>query len=363
MCVVKGKVYLCGALYTSTMRYTTLPGTAVKISTLCLGTMTFGRQNTEAEGHLQLDYALDRGINFIDTAEMYPVPAIEPNYGGTERIIGNWLKKSGKRDAIILSTKIAGPNRGLEYIREDLQYNEKTIRLSVEKSLQRLQTDYIDLYQLHWPARKSNMFGQRGFKIQDDPWDDTIHEVLETFKSLIAEGKIRQIGVSNETPWGLMRFLEESKKHDLPRISTVQNPYSLLNRTFEVGLAEVAYRESVGLLAYSPLAFGVLSGKYLTGEQLPEARLQLFPNFARYNSVQTREASALYNSIAKQNGLTLTEMSLAFIRGQQFVSSTIIGATNLQQLEENINTETVSLTKEVCEAIEKVQAAIPNPAP
>lgn len=345
------------------MKYTLLPGTDVKISEICLGTMTFGQQNSEADGHSQIDFALDKGINFIDTAEMYAVPAREKTYGSTEEIIGTWLRKSGKRTEIVLATKIAGPNRGLPYIREDLQFNDATIRLSVEKSLQRLQTDYIDLYQLHWPERNVNFFGQRGFKVKEEAWEDNIQQVLETIQALIKEGKIKYFGLSNETPWGLMRFLEESRKHDLPKIVTTQNPYSLLNRSFEVGLAEVCHRENVGLLAYSPLAFGVLSGKFLTGEAHPNARINLFSNFSRYNSENTRKASALYNEIAKDNSLTLTEMSLAFIRQQQFVSSTIIGATTLEQLEENINTINVMLSDKILLEIEKVQSLIPDPAP
>ena len=345
------------------MKYTLLPGTDVKISQICLGTMTFGQQNSEADGHSQIDLALDKGINFIDTAEMYAVPAREKTYGSTEEIIGSWLKKSGKRNEVVLATKIAGPNRGLAHVREDLSFNDATIRLSVEKSLQRLQTDHIDLYQLHWPERNVNYFGQRGFKIKEESWEDNIQQVLETLKDLIDEGKIKHFGLSNETPWGLMRFLEESRKHDLPKIVTTQNPYSLLNRSFEVGLAEVCHRENVGLLAYSPLAFGVLSGKFLTGEAHPDARINLFPNFSRYNSENTRKASALYNEIAKDNNLTLTEMSLAFIRQQQFVASTIIGATTLEQLEENINTVDVVLSDEILMQIEKVQDLVPDPAP
>lgn len=345
------------------MNYNTLPNTDLKVSEICLGTMTFGQQNTEADGHSQLDFALDKGINFIDTAEMYPVPAREKTTGETERIIGSWLQKSGRRNDIILATKIAGPNRGMPYVREDMAYTAETLKLSVEKSLKRLHTDYIDLYQLHWPERKSNMFGQRGFKIQEDVWEDNIQSVLEALQELIQDGKIRAIGVSNETPWGVMRFLEESKKHNLPRISTIQNPYSLLNRTFEVGLSETAYRENVGLLAYSPLAFGTLSGKFLRGEEHPLARLNLFPNFTRYNSQQTKEATKLYQEIATRFGLTLTEMSLAFIRQQQFVTATIIGATNLKQLEENINSATTVLSEEVLKAIDEIQAIRPNPAP
>jgi len=345
------------------MTFTTLPNTDIKISSICLGTMTYGQQNSEADGHSQIDFALEKGINFIDTAEMYSVPSREATYGATEKIIGSWLKKSGRRSEIVLATKIAGANRGLAYVRDDLRYNEATIRLSVEKSLKRLQTDYIDLYQLHWPERKSNMFGQLGFAIQDDTWEDNIQSVLKTLQDLINEGKIRHIGLSNETPWGLMRFLEESKKHQLPKTITIQNPYSLLNRTFEIGLSEVAYRENVGLLAYSPLGFGVLSGKFLNGAKPENARLTLFPNFARYSSEQTKSATELYHAIAIENGLTLTEMALAFIRQQAFVTSTIIGVTTLAQLNENIATHSVVLSQKILNAIETVQQQFPNPAP
>ena len=345
------------------MKYTTLPNTDIKVSKICLGTMTFGQQNTEAEAHDQLDFALQHGVNFIDTAEMYSTPARAETYGATEKMIGNWFKKSGKRDAVVLATKIGGPNRGLEYMRDDLHFNTKSLALSVDKSLQRLQTDYIDLYQLHWPERKSNMFGQRGFKMQEDAWQDNIQDVLEALQELIRQGKIKTIGVSNETPWGLMRFMEESRKHQLPKMITIQNPYSLLNRTFEVGLSEVCHRENVGLLAYSPLAFGVLSGKFLTGAALPKARINLFPQFSRYNSENTREASKRYRQVAQDFGLTLTELSLAFIAQQPFVTSTIIGATNLEQLQENINTIKVELTPAMLQAIEEIQNSIPDPAP
>lgn len=345
------------------MKYTTLPNTDVKVSKICLGTMTFGQQNTEAEGHSQLDFAFEKGINFIDTAEMYSVPARQETYGSTEEIIGTWFKKSGKRDEVVLASKIAGPNPLFTYMRDKNDFSPASIKFALDQSLKRLQTDYIDLYQLHWPERKTNTFGQRGFKIIEEGWEDNIQQVLETLQGFIQEGKIKNIGVSNETPWGMMRFLEESKKHNLPRISTIQNPYSVVNRSFEVGMSEICYRENVGLLAYSPMAFGVLSGKFLTGESHPNARINLFPQFARYNSENTREATRLYNEIAKDFGLTLTELALAFIEKQPFVTSTIIGATNLQQLEQNINTINVSLSEEIMVEVEKVQNAFPNPAP
>jgi aryl-alcohol dehydrogenase-like predicted oxidoreductase len=345
------------------MNYNFLPHTETRVSEITLGTMTFGQQNTESEGHNQLNAALDAGINFIDTAEMYSVPAMKNTSGSTEKIIGSWLKNSGKRDQIVLATKIAGPNRGLEFIREDLRYNAQTLKDAVEKSLKRLQTDYIDLYQLHWPERKTNYFGQRSFAIEEDVWEDNFQNVLEVMQELISEGKIKHIGLSNETTWGAMRFLEESKKHNLPRISTIQNPYSLLNRTFESGLSEVCHYENVGLLAYSPLAFGVLTGKFLNGKSLPNARINLFPRFSRYNSQIATKATTLYNQIAKDNGLTLTEMALAFIRQQFFVTSTIIGATNLKQLQENIQTTQITLTQNVIDAINQVQEIHPNPSP
>jgi len=345
------------------MKYTTLPNTNIEVSKICLGTMTFGEQNTESEGHTQMDMALEKGINFFDTAEMYSVPGREETYGSTEKIIGIWFKKSGNRDKIILATKIAGPNPGLSYIRENMDFSPASIALSIEKSLTRLQTDYIDLYQLHWPERKTNFFGQRGFKVRDDAWEDNIHAVLETLNRFINEGKIKHIGLSNETPWGIMRFLEENKYHNLPKIRTVQNPYSLLNRLFESGSSEICTRENVGLLAYSPMAFGVLSGKFLTGKEHPNARINLYPQMSRYNSEQTREASKQYQKIATDFGLSLTEMSLAFVNQQPFVTSTIIGATTLSQLEENINSIKVTLSDEILKEIEKVQNAIPDPAP
>ncbi len=325
--------------------------------------MTFGEQNTEAEGHSQMDYAFENGINFFDTAEMYSVPARQETYGSTEKIIGTWFKKTGKRENVILATKIAGPNPNFTYMRDNNDFSPKSITFALEQSLKRLQTHYVDLYQLHWPERKSNMFGTLGFKVQEDSWEDNFQSILECLQGLINQGKIRNIGISNETPWGLMRLLEESKKHNLPRMATIQNPYSLVNRSFEVGLSEVCHRENVGLLAYSPLAFGVLSGKFLNGGNHPNARISLFPQFARYNSENTREATRRYNEIALSFGLTLTELSLAFVTQQSFVTSTIIGATNLNQLKENINTIGVSLNENIISEVDKIQSILPNPAP
>lgn len=325
--------------------------------------MTFGQQNTEADGHAQMDYALEKGINFFDTAEMYSVPARQETYGSTEKILGTWFQKTGKRDEVVLASKIAGPNPNFSYMREKVDFSPASIKFALDQSLQRLQTEYIDVYQLHWPERKANFFGQRGFKVQHDAWEDNIQNVLETLDGFIKEGKIKHIGLSNETPWGMMRFLEESKYQNLPKIKTIQNPYSLLNRLFENGSAEVCIRENVGLLAYSPMAFGVLSGKFLTGESHPNARLNLFPQFSRYNSAQCTEATRLYHEIAKKNGLTLTEMALAFVIQQAFVTSTIIGATTMEQLMENIATIDVVLSDEILNEINAVHTIIPDPAP
>ncbi len=344
------------------MTYTTLPNSNKKISKICLGTMTFGEQNSENDAHQQLNFALENGINFIDTAEMYPIAARQETLGFTEKYIGSWLKKSGNRDQIVLATKIAGPNRGMNYIREPLDFSKKSITEAVEKSLINLNTDYIDLYQMHWPERKMNFFGQRGFAITDDAWQDNFKEILETFDLLIKAGKIGQIGISNETPYGMMRFLQESDKNNLPRIATIQNPYSLLNRLFEVGLSEMCYRENVGLLAYSPLGFGMLTGKHQNGI-LPNSRNGLFPQFIRYTNENCKKAIDLYQKLAFENSLTLTEMSLAFVRQQQFVTSTIIGATSIEQLSENIKTHSVVLSDQILLEINKIQELIPDPAP
>ncbi len=344
------------------MKYTHLPNTDIKVSKVCLGTMTFGEQNTESDAHAQLDYAIENGINFIDTAEMYPIAAREATLGLTEKYIGTWLKKTGKRDDLVIATKIAGPNRGMEYIRQPLDFSKKAIHEAVNHSLKNLQTDYIDLYQMHWPERVMNMFGQRGIATLDEQWQPNFKEVLEVYDGLIKEGKIRHIGVSNENPYGLMKFLNESEKNTLPRIATIQNPYSLLNRLFEVGLSEIAMREQVGLMAYSPLAFSFLSGKHLNGLQ-PTSRLGLFPQFTRYSSENCKNATVLYNEVARAHGLTLTQLALAFVNQQKFVMATIIGATTMEQLKENIAAFEVVLTPEIIAEINQIQAIYPDPAP
>ncbi|MFL9830234.1 NADP(H)-dependent aldo-keto reductase [Flavobacterium sp. ST-87] len=345
------------------MKYTVLPDTDIKVSKICLGTMTFGQQNTEADGHAQMDYAVANGVNFFDTAEMYSVPAREETYGSTEKILGTWFKKSGKREEIVLASKIAGPNPNFSYMREKNDFSPASLNYALDKSLQRLQTDYIDLYQLHWPERKTNFFGKRGFVAENDAWEDNIRLVLETLDGFVKEGKIKHIGLSNETPWGIMRFLEESKYHNLPKIKTVQNPYSLLNRQFEVGSAEICIRENIGLFAYSPMAFGTLSGKFLAGENHPNARIKLFPQFSRYSSAQSTEATKQYVAIAEKHGLSAAQMALAFVNQQAFVTSNIIGATTLEQLKENIASIDLVLSEEIINEINAVHAVIPDPAP
>ncbi len=346
------------------MKYTTLPNTDTKVSKICLGTMTWGNQNTEAEAHEQMDYALEKGVNFMDAAELYPVPANAETYGDTERIIGTWLKKTGNRDKIILASKIAGGGDYTAHIRKD-GFSKKGITEAIENSLQRLQTDYIDLYQLHWPSRGVNCFGVRDYPFKTATKEAENHlEILETLSDFIKQGKIKHIGLSNETPWGTMKYLQASEQYNLPKPVTIQNSYSLIHRGYEVGMSEVSMRENIGLLAYSPLAQGVLSGKYIDGK-LPEgARGTLFPRFiARYKNEGSEAAVIKYLEIAKKNNLTLTELSLAFINQLPFVTSNIIGATKMSQLKENINSIYVELSDETLKEIEGVHAGIPNPAP
>lgn len=343
------------------MKYTTLPNTKIKVSKICLGSMTWGNQNTESEGHDQLDYALDQGINFIDTAELYPVPATADTSGRTSEIIGTWLKKTGKRDKVVIASKIAGSGDYTAHIRTT-GFSKSAIKEAIDLELTRLQTDYIDLYQLHWPERDTNRFGVRNYKL-DTKWDDNINEILHSLDAEIKAGRIRNIGVSNENSWGTMRYLEESKNHNLPKVATIQNAYSMLTRTFETDLAEVALRENVGLLAYSPMAFGVLSGKYIKGKAADNARLKLFPRFARYSSEKASVAAKQYLKMAEDNKISLAQMSLAFVNQQPFVTSTIIGATNLEQLEENIDSINVNLSDDLLEQINAIHNDFPNPAP
>ncbi|WP_283636794.1 aldo/keto reductase [Aquaticitalea lipolytica] len=344
------------------MKYTKLPHTDIKVSKLCLGTMTWGNQNTQAEGFEQMDYALDQGVNFFDTAELYPVPATKETYAETERIIGNWFEKTGHRDKVVLASKIAGTGDYTAHIRTN-GFSPEALKDAVNQSLKRLKTDYIDLYQLHWPERNTNTFGVRDYKHVEDKWEDNFNQILHTLDEIIKSGKIRQVGISNEKAWGTMRYLEESKHHNLPRMITIQNAYSLLNRVFEGDMAEIAIREQIGLLAYSPMAFGVLSGKYIKGTAGDNARLKLFPRFARYSSEQSTEATKGYLKIAEQHNITLAQLSLAFVTSRPFITSNIIGATSMLQLKENIDSINVTLNQDVLDAIEKVHNNIPNPAP
>jgi aryl-alcohol dehydrogenase-like predicted oxidoreductase len=346
------------------MNYLNLPGTTLKISKCCLGTMTWGEQNTEKDAHEQLDYAVSRGINFIDTAEMYPVPAKAETQGRTESYIGSWLKKQ-KRDSLVLATKVAGPARGMEWIRggEKINLTRRQILEACENSLKRLQTDYLDLYQIHWPGRNVPMFGQT-FYDPSKEYPDTIaiEEQLEALQELIQSGKVRNIGVSNETPWGVMKFKEISRQNGLPEIKTIQNPFNLINRIYENGLAEACHRENLSLLVYSPLAFGLLSGKYLTDPKT-QGRMSLFPNFgARYLKPFVTEAVQAYRELAVQHSLTPAQMAIAWVNSRWYAASTIIGATTLTQLKENIDAFDIKLSDEILNGIETIHRQYPSPA-
>lgn len=344
------------------MKYSNLPHTNIKVSKICLGTMTWGNQNTEAEGHAQMDLAFEKGVNFFDTAELYPVPATAETQGRTSEIIGTWFKKSGHRDKIILASKIAGTGAYTAHIRTT-GFSPSSIKEAVDLELKRLQTDYIDLYQLHWPERQTNTFGVRDYKHNpNDVWKDNFNEILNTLDGIIKQGKVRHVGLSNEKAWGMMRYLDESKQHNLPRPITIQNAYSLLNRVFEGDAAEISIREQMGLLAYSPMGNGVLSGKYIKGIAAENSRLKLFPRFVRFSSEQSTEATKKYLKIAEDNNMSLAQMSLAFVTQQPFVTSNIIGATTLEQLEENIDSVNIHLSEEILKQINAVHAIIPNPA-
>ena len=345
------------------MEYRKLGRTSVEVSVLCLGTMTWGEQNTEAEAHQQLDAALAAGVNFIDTAEMYPVPPKAETYTLTEQYIGNWLKKRGGRDDIVLASKVASRADWLDYIREGQICLDRTnIEQALHASLERLHTDYLDLYQLHWPDRNTNFFGKLGYTHESE-YSVPIEETLRVLADLVAAGKVRHIGLSNETPWGVMEFLRLAEQCGLPRVVSVQNPYSLLNRTFEVGLAEVAHREDCGLLAYSPLGFGVLSGKYLHGQQPAGARVTLYERFSRYSNAQAVAATQAYVELAQEHGLDPAQMALAYVTSRPFLTSNIIGATSLAQLESNLASAELSLSDEVLAGIEAIHQQQPNPAP
>lgn len=335
----------------------------LEVSELALGTMTFGEQNTEAEGHAQLDYALSRGINFIDTAEMYPVPGRGETQGRSEAIVGTWLRRQA-RDQLIIATKATGPARGFNWIRGGPKLNRLHLEAALHDSLQRLQTDYVDLYQLHWPDRYVPMFGEFGYEPARVRPTVPIEEQLAVLQDFVQAGKIRYVGLSNETPWGVMQFVRLADAMDLPRVISVQNAYHLLNRTFEMGLSETCLQEQVSLLAYSPLGFGVLSGKYLKGAAPAGSRLQLFPAFGqRYHKINVDEATAAYADLAQRMDWTPAQLALAFVRSRSFVASTIIGATQMQQLQENINSAALTLNSDALEAIQIIHQRYPNPAP
>ncbi|KGY08219.1 NADP(H)-dependent aldo-keto reductase [Vibrio sinaloensis] len=344
------------------MQYNKLPHSTLEVSQICLGTMTFGVQNSEQDAFRQLDFALERGVNFIDTAEMYPVPPSPQTQGATEQHIGNWLKHSGKREKVVLATKVAGP-RNMPHIRDNMKLDRRNIHLAIDDSLRRLQTDYVDLYQIHWPQRQTNCFGQLNYPYPTEQEEVTLVETLEALAELIKAGKVRYIGVSNETPWGVMTLLRLAEKHELPRIVSIQNPYNLLNRSFEIGLSEISHYEGVQLLAYSPLAFGTLSGKYLDGQHPEGARCSLFERFVRYFTPRGIEATAAYVNLAREHGLDPAQMALAFVNQRPFVASNIIGATTIEQLESNINSLDVVLTDELLQGLQEIGTTYSNPCP
>ena len=346
------------------MNYKKLGSTDVDVSTICLGTMTWGEQNSKADGFEQMDYAIDNGVNFWDTAEIYAIPMREETYGETENIIGEWFKKTKKRDKVILATKVSGPT-SKEYIRGGgCSYDKKSMSEALEKSLKRMQTDYIDLYQLHWPERNTNFFGQQGYEHDSNEknWI-AFEEILENLKKFVDAGKIRYVGLSNETAWGLAKCLELSKLKNLPKMMAVQNPYNLLNRTYEVGLAESSVREQSGLLAYSPLAFGYLTGKYRNNNMPKGSRIDLFKDFTRYNNENSIKAIEEYYKISQKFNLDFAQMSIKFCEIQPFVTSVIIGATTMQQLKTNVESVNVKLNNEIINEINEVQKIYPNPCP
>jgi len=344
------------------MNYRKLGNTDLEVSTICLGTMTWGEQNTQEEGFEQMDYALDQGVNFWDTAELYAVPPKAETFGHTETIIGNWFEKNKKRDKVILATKAAGPSR--KYLRNgENSFVGKNLDEAINDSLKRLKTDYIDLYQLHWPERNVNNFGKLGYTHKENNWNK-FEDVLENLKKYIDSGKIRYVGLSNETPWGVMNYLKLSKDKDLPRMMSIQNPYSLLNRSYEVGLAEISIREKIGCLAYSPLASGYLSGKYRNGNFPKGSRMERdFDFWTRYRKPNVEKVVEEYYKISKKHGLDISQMSIKFCEVQDFMTSVIIGATTMEQLKTDIESVKVKLDEEVIKEINEIQKIYPNPCP
>ena len=344
------------------MDYRTLGRTDLKVSAICLGSMTWGEQNSEAEAHRQLDYAAERGVNFVDTAEMYPIPVTAATQGRTEAFIGSWLRRN--RNRMIVATKVSGRSRDITWLRKGgTRLDRANITEAVDKSLKRLGVETIDLYQLHWPDRRTNFFGKLGYVHNPKDESTPIEETLEILGDLVTAGKIRHVGVSNETPWGVMRFMHLAETRKTPRPVSIQNPYSLLNRTFEIGLAEVAIRESCGLLAYSPLGFGVLTGKYLQGAKPADGRLTLFPQYQRYTSERATRATEAYVEIAKRHGMAPAQLAIAYAASRPFTTSVIIGATTMPQLEEDIAAAETAIPEDALAEIETVHHADPNPSP
>ena len=347
------------------MIYSKLGHTNIKVSKICLGTMTFGEQNTEKEAHEQLDFSLEHGVNFIDTAEMYPVPPNSKTQGLTEKYIGSWLKKRNNRDDVVIASKVTGPAPDFSYIRSSLKIDKRNIEKAISENLKRLNTDYIDLYQIHWPQRQTNYFGQLNYKYSKENANeiiDNLNESYEALNNLVISGKIRSIGLSNDTSWGAMKFLEISKEKSFSKIVTIQNPYSLLNRTYEINMAEIAEMENIKLLAYSPLGFGVLTGKYIDNKP-KNSRLSLWNRFDRYSNKNSKYSTLKYVELAKKYNITPTQLALSFVNQQPFVTSNIIGATNLSQLTENIKSIDLILNEEIINEIESIHLSQPNPAP
>lgn len=346
------------------MKYKQLGNTEINTSLISLGTMTFGEQNTENQAHQQMDMATDYGVNFFDTAELYAIPPKADTYGFTEQYIGSWFKSRSKRDEIVLASKVAGPGAGwIDHIRNGPRLNKAHMTKALEASLKRLQTDYIDLYQIHWPERSTNFFGKLGYQHSEDESVIAIEETLSVLNEFVSSGKVRHIGISNETPWGVMQYLKLADKYDWPRIVSIQNPYNLLNRSFEVGLSEFAMREKVGLLAYSPLGFGVLSGKYLNNAKPDNARLTLFPDYTRYSNENGIAATREYAKLALDIGISPSQLALAFINQQDFTTANIIGATTLAQLKENIESVELELNEEALAQIESIHRRYTIPCP
>ena len=343
------------------MKYRKLGRTDIDVSVICLGTMTWGEQNTEAEGWEQMDYALDKGINFFDTAELYSTPARAETYGSTETIIGTWLASRKNREKVIIGTKIAGPGSYTKHIRDTDIYTRQYIQDAIDGSLRRLQTDYLDLYQIHWPERSANFFGTKNYA-HEEGWKDNFKMRLEVLHNNIASGKIRHIGISNETPWGALNYLKLSDQFDLPRIDSIQNPYNLLNRSYEIGLAEISIREQCGLLAYSPVACGRLTNKYIEKTDTENCRLNKFKQYQRYNSDNCLLATQQYYDIAKSAGLSLAQLAISWVCQQPFVTSNIIGATTMAQLKENIASADINLDDKIIKKVNQINGLISNPA-